>query len=52
MLPHPILDHCPIFVEAGGIGKGKIPFKFENMWLKIDGFVDRVQGWLYIYWVS
>ena len=27
------------------MARGKSPFKFENMWLKIDGFVDRVQSW-------
>jgi hypothetical protein len=25
--------------------RGKSSFKFENMWLKQDGFVDRVQEW-------
>jgi len=32
-------------VEAGGILRGKSPFRFENMWLKIDGFKDRVHSW-------
>ena len=40
-----IFDHCPILVEAGGLVRGKSPFKFENMWLKVKGFVDRVRGW-------
>ena len=45
ILSRPILDHFPILVEAGGILRGKSPFRFENMWLKTDGFKDRVHSW-------
>jgi hypothetical protein len=45
MFPRPISDHCPILVETGGMMRGKNSFKFENMWLKEEGFVERVQGW-------
>ena len=27
------------------MARGKSPFRFENMWLKSDGFVDRVNSW-------
>ena len=45
VLSCPISDHFPILVEAGGILRGKSPFRFENMWLKTDGFKDRVHSW-------
>ena len=40
-----ISDHCPLLVEAGGMSRGKTSFKFENMWLKVEGFMDLVRGW-------
>ena len=27
------------------MARGKSPFRFENMWLKTDEFIDRVQFW-------
>ena len=30
---------------AAGISKGQSAFKFENMWLKDEGFVERVRQW-------
>ena len=44
VLSRPILDHFPILVETGGILRGKSPFRFENMWLKSDGFKDRIHS--------
>ena len=32
-------------LKAGGMARGKSPFKFENMWLKVEGFVDQVRCW-------
>lgn len=40
-----VLDHCPLQMEARGMPRAKIPFKFENMWLKVEGFVDTVRQW-------
>ena len=45
VLLRPISDYFPILVEVGGILREKIPFRFENMWLKSEGFKDRVHSW-------
>ena len=45
MLPRVISDHCPLLLEANGVHQGLCAFKFENMRLKAEGFVDRVQNW-------
>jgi hypothetical protein len=38
-------NHFPILLVCSGILRGKRPFKFENMWLQEDGFVERVRLW-------
>jgi len=45
VLPRVISDHCPILVESSVVGRGHGAFKFENMWLKVKGFVEKVQQW-------
>jgi mannosylglycoprotein endo-beta-mannosidase len=44
-MPRLLSDHFPICLECGVEGSGKRPFRFENMWLKADGFVDLVGSW-------
>ncbi|XP_035545176.1 uncharacterized protein LOC118348231 [Juglans regia] len=42
-------DHFPIILDCGGIHRGSRYFKFENMWLTTDGFVEMVRAWWYSY---
>ena len=45
LLPRVVSDHYPLLVVAGSVNKGQSAFKFENMWLKEEGFVERVRKW-------
>ena len=38
-------DHFPVLLEGGNFHKGSRPFRFENMWLKAGGFVEKVKTW-------
>ena len=38
-------DHFPILLEGKNLHGGKKPFRFENMWLKDEGFLERVSSW-------
>uniref|UniRef100_A0A2N9E3N6 Endonuclease/exonuclease/phosphatase domain-containing protein n=1 Tax=Fagus sylvatica TaxID=28930 RepID=A0A2N9E3N6_FAGSY len=44
-LPRVLSDHFPVLLDCGRVIGGKRPFRFEKMWLKANGFVERVRGW-------
>ncbi|RVW76851.1 hypothetical protein CK203_043085 [Vitis vinifera] len=33
------------WIEGGGLRRGPSPFRFENMWLKVEGFLDLIRNW-------
>jgi hypothetical protein len=45
VMPCPLLDHFPLLLEGGNVARGKSPFRFENMWLNDEGFVDCIDAW-------
>ena len=44
-LPRVLSDHFPIHLESGSHRRGRIPFRFENMWVKAERFLDKVKSW-------
>jgi hypothetical protein len=40
-LPSLCSDHFPILLDCQGVQGGTINFKFENMWLKAEGFFGQ-----------
>jgi hypothetical protein len=44
-LPRQRSNYFSILLDCGGLHGGRRYFKFENMWLKSEGFVVRVKQW-------
>ena len=44
-LPRPTSDHFPVLLEGGSFRRGSAPFRFENMWFKVEGFKDLIRNW-------
>jgi hypothetical protein len=38
-------NHFPVMLECRGTNRARGYFKFENMWLKFEGFVEQVSLW-------
>jgi len=45
ILPKITSYHVPILLHDGVVPVARRPFKFENVWLKVEGFPDLVKGW-------
>lgn len=44
-LPNTVSDHIPIMLQVEERGGGPRLFKFELMWLEVDGFAEKVKQW-------
>ena len=44
-MPRVVSNHFLVMLNCGYMERGRSPFRFENMWLKADDFVDRVKRW-------
>ena len=38
-------NHFRILLEGGSQRRSRTPFCFENMWLRVENFVDKVKTW-------
>ncbi|XP_059627963.1 uncharacterized protein LOC132270774 [Cornus florida] len=38
-------DHVPLVLDCGGMRSRRTPFRFENMWLRVEDFQEKVQSW-------
>lgn len=44
-MPGPMLDHSLVLLNGGRVRRGFTLFRFENMWLKEEDFLDLVKQW-------
>lgn len=44
-LPRLLSDHSPIMLDGSRGRQTRCPFRFENMWLRVNDFRDRVVDW-------
>lgn len=51
-LPRVISDHRPLLLECGDWEAKPSYFKFENMWLQAEGFMDKVEEWWHNYTIE
>lgn len=51
-MPRPISDHKPLMLESGDWSSTLSYFKFENMLLQQEGFMDMVKEWWQGYVIS
>ena len=52
VLTRVVSDHCTLLVVVGSVNKGRSAFKFENIQLKEEGFVERVVEWVLLFGFS
>ena len=45
VLAKPISNHSPILLDGRGMRRRPTPFRFENMWLKEEGFKEVLRKW-------
>ena len=44
-LSRSVFDHFPILLDSDGVRTGPVPFHFELMWSKFEGFKEILKGW-------
>ena len=52
VLAKPVSDHSLILLDGGGMRKGPMSFRFENMSLKEKGFKEMLRKWWKGIWVN